>query len=515
MNSIYEEIRIGLHLVWQRRWLALAIAWAISLLGWLAVSTIPNKYESKASVFVQMQSQLSEQFGISATDRQNGIESIQRTLTSAENLEKVVRTTDLAQPGATPRQVADQVVGLRSAIEVANVRDNTFEITAVSGSGGLSNGQNAKLSKDIVQKLLDLFVDGNLAGGRVETAQTLRFLDTQLAEREQQLQEAEAKRVAFEQKYMGSLPGIGSASSRMEASRIEMNQIESSLVAAQGSLAALNGQLASTPASTVTPGQFIGGGGAATSRAAALEGQIADARARGWTDNHPDMISLRSQLGSARAAARSEGSGGFSGSTSTPNAAYVTLRSLQAEKQASASALGARRAQLQAEMAQYQSKLSDEPAVAAEQSRLNRDYEVLKTKYDKLLADREEIKLRGSLQSDTDSITFKVIEPPSSPRSPVAPNRPMLLTLVLLAGLAAGAAAAFGMGQIQTSYPTAGRLERASGLTVIGSITQISSPLQKIVKLKNLKYFGGATGALIGAYALLLVVEFVQRSMVA
>ena len=144
MNSIYEEIRIGLHSVWRRRWIVLAIAWGLSLLGWLAVSTIPNSYESKASVFVQMQSQLSEQFGISAADRQNGIDAIQRTLTSAENLEKVVRSTDLAQPGATPRQVADQVVGLRQSIEVANVRDNTFEITAVSGSGGLSNAQNAK-----------------------------------------------------------------------------------------------------------------------------------------------------------------------------------------------------------------------------------------------------------------------------------------------------------------------------------------------------------------------------------
>ena len=62
-----------------------------------------------------------------------------------------------------------------------------------------------------------------------EDAATVRVLDCksavtakQLAERETQLQESEAKRVAFEQKYLGSLPGIGSASSRMEAARTEM-----------------------------------------------------------------------------------------------------------------------------------------------------------------------------------------------------------------------------------------------------------------------------------------------------
>ena len=514
MNNIYEEVRIALHLVWQRRWLALGVAWGISLLGWLAISSIPNKYESKASVFVQMQSQLSDQLGISNAERQNAVETIQRTLTSAENLEKVVRGTELAQPGATPRQVADQVSGLRGVIEIANVQDNTFEISASSGSGGLSNAQNAKLSKEIVQKLLDLFVEGNLAGGRVETTQTLRFLDAQLAERETQLQESEAKRVAFEQKYLGALPGIGSASSRMEAARTEMNQIESNLISAQGSLAALNGQLASTPPSISTPGQYMGGGGG-SGRVSAIEGQMAEARSRGWTESHPDMVGLRSQLASARAAARTEAGPRFSSGTSTSNPAFVTLRSMQSERQASVSALSARKAQLQAEMVQYQAKVSEEPAVAAEQARLNRDYEVLKTKYDKLLADREEIKLRGSLQSDTDSLSFKVLEPPTAPSSPASPNRPLLLTLVLFAGLAAGIAAAFGMAQLKTTYATAGRLQKASGLQVIGSVSEVASPLQSIVRRQRLTYFAGAAGALVGAYCLLLTVEFVQRGMVA
>jgi uncharacterized protein involved in exopolysaccharide biosynthesis len=56
MNSLYDEFRIAVHSVWNRRWLALAIAWGVCLLGWLVIAMIPNKYESKAQIQVRTQS---------------------------------------------------------------------------------------------------------------------------------------------------------------------------------------------------------------------------------------------------------------------------------------------------------------------------------------------------------------------------------------------------------------------------------------------------------------------------
>ena len=52
MNGLFEELRILLHGVWHRRWIALAVAWAICLIGWLVIAMIPNSYESQARVFV-------------------------------------------------------------------------------------------------------------------------------------------------------------------------------------------------------------------------------------------------------------------------------------------------------------------------------------------------------------------------------------------------------------------------------------------------------------------------------
>ncbi len=528
MNSITDEIKLALHSIWMRRWLALAVAWGICLIGWLVVSMIPNRYESKARIYVQLDSLLPDSVGMKTADRQQSIDRVRETLTSTVSLEKVVRGTDLKNQVTSERDARDLAESLRTSIKVIEQQDNLFEISASSSRSGLSNAANAKLSTDIVQKLINLFEEENLAGGRNETGESLRFLDKQIGDREKTLQAAEDKRAQFEQKYMGLLPGVGSIEQRMAAARAELSQVSSQLVAAQSSLAALNGQMASTPAMVTTPGSSYyvpgggGGGGGAHALVAQIQGQIAAGRAHGWTDNYPDMQALRGQLAAAKAEAASEpfdgGSGGgmhASPGVSSANPMYVTLRSMQAEKQAAAAAAGARKSQLESELARITATQTAEPGVAAEQARLNRDYDVLKQGYDKLLSTREEIKLRNQVQTTTNAVKFRVIDPPAYPRSPAAPNRPILLIGVLLAGLMGGLAAAFARGKVQTTYATIGHLAKASGLPVIGSVSRVITTHQRIDEQKHLKLFQAGLGALGGVFVLLLLIEYVERSMVA
>jgi polysaccharide chain length determinant protein (PEP-CTERM system associated) len=510
MNGLYDEFKIAVHSVWNRRWLALAVAWGLCLLGWLVVALIPNSYESQARISVEMQSLLSDKVGVDARERKKNMERVQETLASTINLEKVVRGTALNQSVATDRELSSKVEMLRKSIEIKSEKDNLFEITAKSSASNFSDAENAVLARDIVQKMIDIFVEENLSGDRDETSQTIKFLDAQLAQREKELQEVEQKRVQFETENLGLLPGVGSISQRMEAARAELGQIDSQISQASGSLAALNGQLAGTPSSIATPG--IGSGGA-RGQLAQMEANLAGARARGWTDSHPDIISMKNEIAALRVQAGKEPAGG--GGYRTPNPAYSSLQSMRAERQASLAALQARKNALQGDMAQLASKQTLEPGVAAEMSRINRDHEVLKSQYDKLLTDREQIKLRGQVESETDSLKFRVIDPPSSPRSPAAPNRPLLLAMVLIAGIGGGVGTAFAMGHVQTSYPTAARLEKASGLPVIGSVSQILTNAQREIQKKKMRIFFGTSGALFGVFGMLMIVEFIQRGMVA
>lgn len=509
MNGLYDEIRLALHSVWNRRWLALAIAWGICLLGWLAVALIPSSYESTAKVTVKTQDILAQKIGISPNETRKNIERIQQTLNSSSNLEKVVRGTKLGEKVVSEAELAGKIEGLRRSITIKPdlTNESAFSISA--------SQPTPKLAREVVNKLIDVAEEDSLAGDRKEVSQSLRFLDAQIESRQKELQDAEAKRVAFETANLGMLPGIGSVSARLEAARAELGQIDSQLIQARSALAALNSQLAGTPQSLNTPMPGGGGGGGGNPALAQAQADLASMRARGLTDNHPDVIATRNQI----SILRSQGSGSVKasggGSYSTPNPAYSSLQSMRAEREAAATALQARKSALQADMSSLMGKQTSEPGVAAELQRLNRDYEVKKTQYDKLLGDRESIRLRSQVESQTDAVQLQRLENPSLPSAPAAPNRPLLLALVLFAGIGAGIGSAFALGHLQTSFATASKLERASGIPVIGTISQMLTSAQRAERKRKMRLFYGASAALFGAFVLMLLLEFIQRGLVA
>ena len=501
MGSLYDELRAALHAVWMRRWIALAVAWGVCLAGWLVVSQMPNKYESRARITVQLR-QILPTDGLQAQqDQQRDIDRVRQTLTSSQNLAKVVRGTDLARTVATERDVADRVASLQQMIKLTAQADNLFEITVTAGSG--------KLAQQIAQKLIDIFVEDNLSGNREETAQSLRFLDQQIDARQKALQEAEAKKSDFQARYLGALPGTGSLQERISQARSQLAQVENDLAAAQSALNTINAQMAGTAASV--PGGGGGVAGPARARLAAIQGQLAEARARGWTENHPDVIALRNQLSAATAAANREPLSAGGGSASNP--LYVSLQAMRADKITQVAMLTQRKGAIEGDLARLQAAMTDNPAAAAEQSAIDRDYQVLKDQYDKLLADREQVRIKSSVQTETDAVKFSVIDPPTQPRAPTSPNRPLLLTGVLILGLGAGIAAAFALGKLKTTFSTATRLEKASGMPVIGSIGEVLTQAQIAMRRKKLTLFAGGLAALGAAWIGLIGVEFIQRGM--
>ncbi|WP_333572246.1 XrtA system polysaccharide chain length determinant [Sphingomonas sp.] len=502
MGSLFDEVRSAIHAVWMRRTLALAVAWAICVVGWVAVSRIPDSYESRARVLVELRQVLPSDGGVGTAGQQQDIDRIRQTLTSSVNLEKVVRGTDLARTITKPADLGARIASLQKAIKLTAQQDNLFEI-AVTGA-------DPAICRQVVEKLIALFRDNKLADSRDESSQSLAFLDQQLAERQQALQAAEAKRADFQSRFLGSLPGTGSLDDRIGAAQQQLQQIEGDLAAAQSSLSAVNAQMAGTPASVAGQGPVVAGSGPAQARLADLQAQLADARARGFTEAHPDVIALKRQIAGAQAAAAREPRAGDGGG-SFANPLYLSLRAMQADKAAQVAALSQRRAQIQGDLAALSAKLTQAPQAASEQGQIDRDYQVLKDQYAKLLADREQLRISSQAQSQTDAVKFSVIDPPTQPRAPNSPNRPMLLTAVLVAGLGAGVAAAFLLAKLRTTFDTASRLERASGMPVIGSIGEVVTPRQRALRRRQLRHFLGGAAGLGAAYAVVLLVGMLHH----
>lgn len=496
MNSLLDELKIILHGVWQRRWLAMAVAWAVALLGWLVVALIPNSYESSARILVAVNDVVPDPVS-NPMDQQRRFDQLKDSIASERNLQQVVVTAGLVDAAADDRARASAAAALQKDTKITTTPNNGIDITVTLGGGGRSNAENAAMVTRVVEAMIAQFRDSGIRDGAADAQQSIRFLDQQILETQTKLTQAESARAGFESRNLGMLPGVGSPSARIDAARAELTQIETQIIA-------LNGQIAATPPSTAGGGIGSTGVGVARQQLASAEAELAGMRARGLTGQHPDVIALTSQISALRAQAAREGSGG-GGSISNP--VYAGLV-------AQRNALNARRAQLAGEVAQINARRIQEPAVAAEYDRLNRDYNVLKDQNDRLVARREQLRLRGAAESTADAVRITVLDPPSVPTTPSAPNKPLLLIGVLFAALGAGAAAAFAISQVQGTYPTAARLARASGLPVLGSVTEILTAELQAQRRQRLTRFVAAGSGLAALCVVLLAVEFFQRSTV-
>ncbi len=502
MSELFEELRSALYSVWHRRWLALGVAWGICLLGWLVVALIPNSYEAKTRIFVDLDDVLSEQIGIAGDGKQE-IARVRQTLTSSVNLERVIRGTSLSKDISDRRQMDAAIESLGKRVAVTSNEERLFELSAVSGEAHLSDAENAVLARDIVQKLIDIFREENIAGNRSEVAGTMVFLDQQLEERKRELEAAELRRLSFEAKYPELIGGSATLSTKIQQARTELRGVEGDLAATKSALAAIEGQIAGTPRTIIGTGEAGGARGALMQ----AQSQLAQLRGRGLTDEHPDIVSTSRQIDLLRRQVAAEGPNAQSGQ---PNPAYTSLVSIRAERQANVEAMQARRAALQSDIAALIASQASEPEIAAEANRISRDYQVLKDKYDELLQDREEIRLRGQVENERSSLKFEIVDPPVVPRKPAAPNRPLLLLGVLFIGVAGGIGTAFGMSLLRSTFSTASKLEKTMGLPVVGAISLTVKESARAMRAKRMKQFVGATAALGGVFVILLAIEIVQ-----
>ncbi|MEM7779057.1 MAG: XrtA system polysaccharide chain length determinant [Pseudomonadota bacterium] len=507
MNEIFDELRTALYSVWHRRWLALAVAWGVCLLGWLVVAMIPNSYEAKARIFVDTRDVLSDTLDV-RTNGEDEIREVRQTLLGTENLRKVITATKLGEGVDGQSAMNTAIANLAENVSVQSEEDNLFSITAEVGERGLSDYDNAVLARNVVQKLLDLFREQHIAGGRAQVTSAVADINEQIEERLVELEAVEERRLAFEAQYPDLIGGSQALSTRVQQARTELRDVEADLAAAQSSLAALTSQISNTPRT------IIGGPGAVGPEAALAQAQstLAELRARGLTDQHPDVVSTSRQVEILTRQVQALGPNTTSG---TPNPAYSSLLALRADREAAIGSLQARRAALQSTLTSLAASQASEPAVAAEANRISREYDVLRETYEGLLENREKLRTQGDVIDETGPLRFQLVDPPVVPQAPAAPNRPLLLIGVLFVGLGAGAGVAYALSQLRSSFTTSQRLEKSMGLPVIGSISLTLSDAARELRTKRLKQFAGACAGLVAVLAILLVIEIVSVGTIA
>jgi len=478
------------------RWYAVAIAWLVALVGWAVVFHLPNDYQASARVYVDTQSILKPLMqGMTTTPNvEQQVMFMRRTLISRPNVERVLRMVDLDIKAKDAKEHEKQVDELMNAIKVTGTeRDDIYTISY--------NNENPKVGKDVVQSLLTIFVEGSFGGKKQDSEKAVQFIDDQIKMYEERLAAGENSLKEFKIQHMGLLPrqgtdyssNLGDLSDKLAQARLELTEAEQARNAIKRQIAGED--LAPATAEQLIVNPEIDG------RIAALEKQLDGLRMQ-YTEEHPDIVSAKRLIASLQQRKKDEAKkaakNGDPGANYSPMLQQMNV-ALSVEE-ARVASLRARVGEYAARMERMRSQSTAAPEVEAQLAQLNRDYAINKENYEKLVQRREAAKLSGDLSSATDMMSFRVIDPPIVPQTPVGPNRPRFYSLVFVAALLAGLGGAFLMSQVRPTFLSQHNLREVTGVPILGSIGMNWTEQQKASRRRRLYAFGLAVATLFTAF---------------
>lgn len=498
MEELINQLFSSLNRIWKYRWAAAGVMWLVALAGWARVLSMPDDYQSSARVFVDTQSILKPLLAgmTSIPNIEQQVAIMSRTLLSRPNVERVVRMVDLDIDAKTAREHEAQLDELIGRIKISGT--NAYDIYTISYSN-----KNPKLVKDVVQSLLTIFVEGSFKGKKGDTEKAVQFIDEQIRNYEDKLSAAENLVKEFKQKHSLLLPRQGiDYSAQLWIMSDNLNSARLELLEAEQARDAIKGQMAGdTPVLGLEPEAAASDNPELDSRIAALNTNLDTLRLQ-YTERHPDIVAAKRLL--AQLEARKLAAGKSHAATFDPGKNYSPmlqqLKVAQAEADAKVAAIRARVQEYSLRYERLQAQSNAVPEVESQLAQLNRDYQVNKENYEKLIGRREAAKLSGELSSTTEMMTFKIIDPPTVPMTPVGPNRPLLCSLVLAGAVLAGIAAALLISQIRPTFLSSSALRDATGLPVLGSVAMNWTAPQKRQRLRHQYGFGSAGAALLLAY---------------
>ncbi|MAW81047.1 MAG: hypothetical protein CMI63_12485 [Parvularcula sp.] len=471
--------------LWRRRWLVIAVAWAAALIGWFAVWLIPDKYESRAQVFVQTETILEPVLnGFTARpDYSRRVEVMRLQLLTRPNVEEIIlrsgldKTIEAKTPLERRAKMQSMVDWVASQIKIESPREMYFIISY--------KHNDPKISRAVVDAVLNMLIEQDLGASLTESEAARRRLDLQIEEYEEKLVANERAVAAFRAQHSAELTSLQGETRQREMKENELVRVSDELERTKGRVLTLQNLISATP-------RRASGG-----ELDRLRVELAGLRSQ-YEENHPDIRGVLARIEELEK----------ENASLSANPEFVRLQSELRVAQDSVVALEAREERLKTELDALDFAAGQAPAVEAELRQIVREYEQTQKTYEELLARRDRLALTRSLGAAGRGVEYQVFEWPAQALAPSDPPRLLLILGVCIAALGAGAAAAIGLSLLDKSYTQASELQTAFGLPVLGAISE--TPSQEIFaarKRDHLRIALASAGflALAGLYAYLTV----------
>jgi polysaccharide chain length determinant protein (PEP-CTERM system associated) len=519
-DPILDEIRGG----WRFRWRAFGVAAAITLLGWLMVFALPDRYQAESKVLVNTRTALQPalQGLVVGPDVSGELDYVRQSLIAAPQLSRIAEQVGaLPATGLTPKRRQTILDLLAARIEISLQQDQSLSDPGQSGSTTYSiTYQDVSQARALalVKLLTSDLVEETLGGSQQGSAHAQEFLRSQIAAYDARLRDAEGRLAAFKSQHFGLLLSEqGGYFQQLAQETQAVEDVKTKLLVAESRRRELTEELhgsaviSSTDASPVVGpnGVLVGGGTLA-------QIQVVQARLNQlllqYTDKYPGVIAARQELAELKQrraeelAALKQGdaaAAASSGASANPIYQSVVLELNKANVEV---------ADLQTELTEREQKARDlkklldsTPQLQAQYAQLSRDYDTNRKQYEALLASYDKARL-GQQAGNAGAVRFEIVEPPTVSYTPVSPKRAKLLLLALFFGLGAGGGLAYWLNQHSPVVASASGLRRLTGIpvTIVGAAFPTRSTRSHRSQVRRYVF---AIGCLLAGFVLVVVLS--------
>jgi polysaccharide chain length determinant protein (PEP-CTERM system associated) len=521
MEALLSQLSTALRGMWQHRWLGMLVAWSVAVVGMIVVLMMPDRYEATARIFVDTQSILKPL--MSGLTIQPNVEQqvvmLSRTLISRPNIEKLIRMADLDLGSQTKSAQEALIENLSRTLEIKNTgRDNMYTLSY--------RDPNPEKAKRVVQSLASIFIESSMGDGRNDSDTAKKFIDEQIKNYVSKLEEAESGLKAFRIRNIDAQTADGKdmsvrlaeISTQLNQARLELREAENSREEAKRQLESEKAQTANVTANSLlqesassisTPG--------IDARIAAQKSNL-DGLLQRYTEAHPEVLSARRLIKELEEQKKQEIREMRKSMLANPASsvnnglAYQELNKILATTEVQVAGLRARVNEYEARYKRARELIKLSPQIESEYAQLNRDYAINKKNYEDLIARRESATISGNLEKASGVADFRLIDPPRASPNPVAPNRLLLLILVLLGAIAIGGATAFAASQFRPVFYSAHSLRSITGLPFLGMVSKVQNDAARLVERLDQRRFFAASGSLVGLFiAGILILSLMSR----
>jgi polysaccharide chain length determinant protein (PEP-CTERM system associated) len=520
-NQIEEVVALvtsTLHGMWRFRWIALLAAWGISLAGWITVLGLPDVYQASTRFYVDAESMIRRVVGdLAITENMMAdINVLTRAMLSRPQLEKTARSAGLDLTAVTAEDKERLISSLSSSVALSREGgENVFRISY--------QGSDRNMVETVVKTLLDGLMEDAHGERRTDSGAASDFLDGQIADYTERLDEAEQRLADFKRENIGLMPGeSGDYYTRLQRSMVDVEKTRAQLRLVEARRDEYQKQLA---------GEQPVFGFASASRPVAASGTAAlieqyeeelSTLLLRYTENHPNAVALRETIDRLRSQALAEGGGappialGPGGEPLEANPVYQRMRMGLSESEAEIASLRTSLMAQEVEVTRLQALVDTIPDIERRLTALNRDYDVTREQYDVLLERRESLRLTGQVEETGEQLQFRIIDPPRASLTPVGPDRPLYLAGTTLLAVGIALALAFLLHQLNPVFAGRRELRAVTGLPVLGSVSLARRPSDRRSSHRRRLIFAVASAALPAAFGLAVLLherghQFVAR----